>query len=70
MAGLVGRTGVVVIAPAPGVLGEVELRIDGTRESFLATADTAIPVGDPVLVVDELGDRRVVVVPWTASPAG
>ncbi|MGZ8178924.1 hypothetical protein ACXVUM_13425 [Williamsia sp. SKLECPSW1] len=68
MAGLVGRTGVVVMAPGPGVLGEVELRLDGTREAFLATSDTAIPVGEPVLVVDDLGERRVVVVPWTEPP--
>ncbi len=68
MAGLVGRMGVVVLSPGPDGLGEVEVRVGGTRETFLASAEEAIEVGAAVLVVEDRGGRQVAVIPWASPP--
>ncbi|MCP2192702.1 hypothetical protein [Williamsia deligens] len=68
MAGLVGRMGVVVLPPGPDGIGEVEIRVGGTRETYVATAEVTIEVGATVLVVEDLGGRQVAVIPWAAPP--
>jgi len=60
--------GVVVLAPGPDVVGEVEIRVGGTRETYVAMATVAIGVGATVLVVEDLGSRQVAVIPWSATP--
>jgi hypothetical protein len=44
--------------------GEVELRIRGGTETFLARSDEPLPVGAAVIVLSTLGPRTVVVFPW------
>ena len=68
MAGLVGRMGVVLMSPGPDSIGEVEIRVGGTRETFLASATETIAPGATVLVVEDLGGRQVAVIPWAAPP--
>ncbi len=60
--GLVGRiTTATRGADGPG---EVELRIRGGTEMFLARSDVPLPVGAAVIVLSTLGPRTVVVFPW------
>ena len=68
MAGLMGRMGVVLLSPGPDGLGEVEIRVGGTRETYLASAEVTIDAGKTVLVVEDRGDRQVAVIPWDAPP--
>jgi len=60
--GLVGR----IVAATRGAdgPGEVELHIRGGRETFIAISSEPIPLGDSVLVLADLGPRRVEVCPW------
>ena len=44
--------------------GEVELRIRGGTETFIARSMDPLPVGSPVIVLSTLGPRTVVVSPW------
>jgi hypothetical protein len=60
--GLVGR--IVTASRGPGGPGEVELRIRGGRETFIAISNEPIPVGDSVIVLADLGPRKVEVCPW------
>jgi hypothetical protein len=60
--GLVGR--IVTASRGPAGPGEVELRIRGGRETFIAISSEPIPVGDSVIVLADLGPRRVEVSPW------
>jgi hypothetical protein len=60
--GLVGR--IVTASRGQAGPGEVELHIRGGRETFIAISREAIPVGDSVIVLADLGPRRVEVCPW------
>ncbi len=60
--------GVVLLPPGPDGIGEVEIRVGGTRETYLASAEVEIEVGATVLVVEDRGDRQVAVIPWAAPP--
>ncbi|GAA4395849.1 hypothetical protein [Tsukamurella soli] len=63
--GLVGRIGRVELAIDGGeVPGEALIGGAGVRESYIAYADEAIAADESVLVTEDLGDRRVRVVPW------
>ena len=44
--------------------GEVELRIRGGVEVFIARSADPLPKGTPVIVLSTLGPRSVVVSPW------
>jgi hypothetical protein len=44
--------------------GEVEVRIRGGTETFLARSADPLPLGQPVIVLSTLGPRTVVVAPW------
>jgi hypothetical protein len=60
--GLVGR--IVTATRGEAGPGEVELRIRGGRESFIAISREPIAVGDSVIVLADLGPRKVEVCPW------
>ena len=44
--------------------GEVELRIRGGTETFLARSADPLPRGQAVIVLATLGPRTVIVAPW------
>jgi hypothetical protein len=44
--------------------GEVELRIRGGLETFIARSADPLPKGTAVIVLSTLGPRSVVVSPW------
>jgi hypothetical protein len=60
--GLAGR----IITPTNGMdgPGEVELRIRGGVEVFIARSADPLPKGTSVIVLSTLGPRSVVVSPW------
>lgn len=67
---MIGTTGVVVLAIGGGqAMGEVELRVAGGTERFLALADGAIAVDETVLVVEERPGRVVIVEQWMPMPS-
>jgi hypothetical protein len=64
---VVGKQGRVTGAIGPGLVGEVVLSVRGGSEAFYAYAaepDAIIAVGEPVLVVEYLPPRTVVVTGW------
>jgi hypothetical protein len=60
--GLASR--IIVATRGPDGPGEVELRIRGGTETFIARSDAPLPVGQAVIVLSTLGPRTVVVFPW------
>lgn len=44
--------------------GEVEVRIRGGTERFIARSAEPLAVGRPVIIVQTLGPRTVIVLPW------
>ncbi|MBK5307711.1 MAG: hypothetical protein JJD92_13580 [Frankiaceae bacterium] len=60
--GLVGR--IVTASRGQDGPGEVELDIRGGRETFIAISSEPIALGDSVIVLADLGPRRVEVCPW------
>ena len=60
--GLAGR----ITTPTRGAdgAGEVELRIRGGTETFIARSADPLPKGQAVIVVSTLGPRTVIVAPW------
>jgi hypothetical protein len=60
--GLAGRI-VTATRGAEGT-GEVELRIRGGTETFIARSADPLPRGAAVIVLSTLGPRTVVVAPW------
>jgi hypothetical protein len=60
--GLAGRI-VTATRGAEGA-GEVELRIRGGTETFIARSADPLAVGAAVIVLSTLGPRTVVVAPW------
>ena len=44
--------------------GEVEVRIRGGTETFIARSATPLTKGQAVIVVQTLGPRTVIVMPW------
>jgi membrane protein implicated in regulation of membrane protease activity len=65
---IVGMTGVVIV-PTRGAAGpgEVLVRSGGGSQTFLARSDEPIGKGTTVLVVEDLGARTVVVIPFSAT---
>lgn len=60
--GLVGR--IVTASRGEAGPGEVELRIRGGTEIFIARSSETISVGASVIVLSNLGPRTVEVLPW------
>jgi hypothetical protein len=60
--GLAGR--IVTATRGPDGAGEVELRIRGGTELFIARSADPLPRGQAVIVLSTLGPRTVVVAPW------
>lgn len=60
--GLAGR--IVVATRGEDGPGEVELRIRGGTETFLARSAEPLAKGQAVIVVQTLGPRTVIVLPW------
>jgi membrane protein implicated in regulation of membrane protease activity len=62
---LVGKVGTVVHpvrgGPRPG---EVRIVVGGLPHYYIAYAETALPVGAEVLVINNRGARQVDVEPW------
>lgn len=68
-AGLSGRVGRLLVAVrGPAAPGEVELVVDGTRETYIAYGTERVARGDAVLVIHDRGGRSVDVVPWAYPP--
>ncbi len=65
---VIGRQGVVLLRiPGGDVPGKVSVDVRGTRETFIAYADTAIEASCEILVFDSRGERTVdvMMVPWS-----
>lgn len=60
--GLAGR--IVTATRGARGPGEVELRIRGGTEVFLAQSAEPLSLGQAVLVLQTLGPRTVIVAPW------
>jgi hypothetical protein len=60
--GLAGR--IVTATRGADGPGEVEIRIRGGTEIFLARSNDPLPVGAAVIVLSTLGPRTLVVFPW------
>jgi hypothetical protein len=60
--GLAGR--IVTATRGADGPGEVELRIRGGTEVFIARSADPLPLGAAVIVLSTLGPRTVVVAPW------
>ena len=60
--GLAGR--IVTATRGEAGPGEVELRIRGGTEVFIARSRDPLAVGQAVLVLSTLGPRTVIVAPW------
>jgi membrane protein implicated in regulation of membrane protease activity len=68
---LVGRVGTVVNAIRGGRLpGEVRVVVEGIAHYYLAYAETSVPAGSEVLVINNRGARQVDVEPWPAAAEG
>jgi hypothetical protein len=50
--------------------GEIRIVVAGIAHYYIAYAQTAIPIGTEVLVINFRGDRQVDVEPWTGLSAG
>ena len=68
---LVGRVGTVINGIRGGDRpGEVRLVVAGIAHYYLAYAETAIPAGTEVLVINNRGARQVDVEPWPGFEEG
>jgi hypothetical protein len=67
---VVGAIGTVLLRIAGGgVPGKVSVAVRGTRETFIAYADSEVAAGTPIVVFNSRGDRQVDVMPAPWSPA-
>jgi membrane-bound ClpP family serine protease len=61
--GLAGR--IITATRGEDGPGEVEVRIRGGTETFIARSAEPLAKGQAVIVVQTLGPRTVIVLPWT-----
>jgi hypothetical protein len=62
---VIGTVGVLTVATrGPAGCGEVQIRIRGGSEGYLAWSATPLAKGTTVLIIDYLGPRTVDVVAW------
>jgi hypothetical protein len=68
---LIGQIGILTVATrgAAGP-GEVEVRVRGGREAFIAWSTEPLPRGCTVLVIESRGHRAVDVSAWNDPVAG
>lgn len=65
----IGRVGVITVATRGSAgCGEVQLKIRGGTESYLAWSDEPLSKGTTVLAIESRGARAVHVVEWSAPP--
>jgi hypothetical protein len=65
---VIGTVGMIVIATrGPAGPGEVQVRVRGGSEKFLAWSAAALPKGTTVLITDSRGPRSVDVMEWDDS---
>jgi hypothetical protein len=63
---LIGCIGVLTVATrGSGGPGEVQVKIRGGTESFIAWSPEPLPRGSTVLVIESRGHRAVDVSPWS-----
>jgi hypothetical protein len=63
---LIGLIGVLTVATrGPGGPGEVQVRVRGGTESFIAWSPDPLPKGSTVLVIESRGHRVVDVSAWS-----
>jgi hypothetical protein len=63
---LIGCIGVLTVATrGSGGPGEVQVRVRGGTESFIAWSPDPLPRGSTVLVIESRGHRAVDVSPWS-----
>jgi len=63
---VIGCIGVITIATrGEAGPGEVQVKIRGGSEAFIAWSPEPLPKGTTVLVIDERGERAVDVSEWT-----
>ena len=61
----IGRVGVLTVGTrGSGGPGEVNIKIRGGTETFLAWSEKPLPKGTTVLVVESRGTRAVDVIEW------
>ena len=64
-ASVLGRVGEVTVGTTdPARPGEVQIAVRGGSETFIAYCDQSLIRHSAVLVIEELGNRRVTVTPW------
>ena len=64
---VVGRTGEVIVGTTdPERPGEIVVSVRGGSETFIAYCKEPLARHSTVLVIEELGSRRVVVTPWVS----
>ena len=69
-ASVLGRVGQVTVGTTdPKRPGEVQIAVRGGSESFIAYCNEPLIRHSAVLVIDELGSRRVTVTPWEFGQA-
>ncbi len=67
-ASVLGRVGEVTVGTTdPARPGEVLIGVRGGSETFIAYCDEPLARHASVLVIEELGNRRVVVTPWAPN---
>jgi membrane protein implicated in regulation of membrane protease activity len=61
----IGRVGVLTVGTrGSGGPGEVDIKIRGGTETFLAWSEKPLPKGTTVLVIESRGTRAVDVIEW------
>jgi hypothetical protein len=64
-ASVLGRVGEVTVGTSdPARAGEIKIAVRGGSETFLAYCNEPLIRRAQVLVIEELGNRRVTVTPW------
>ena len=66
---VIGKQGTVLLRiPGGDAPGKVSVAVRGSRETFIAYADTAIEASSEILVYDSRGERQVdvMMVPWAS----
>jgi hypothetical protein len=64
---ILGRTGEVLVGTTdPARPGEISVAVRGGTETFIAYCSVPLVRHSTVLVIEELGRRRVAVTPWTS----
>jgi hypothetical protein len=67
-ASVLGRVGEVIVGTTdPRRPGEIQIAVRGGSETFIAYCTEPLVRHSSVLVIEELGNRRVAVTPWEST---